>query len=146
MSRVTTEPLHNAKLASLMPALMLTLLFALFTQLVIAGEPEQPTPHDGQVMKKEDGSFVAWDAETELWLEPLLFWESFAARQGGLSYGWNHEYPPYEQAREHDTIMIQLDSGPCLMEFFHQRWRRSNDVHRWDPLFNEFGGCADVFK
>lgn len=32
------------------------------------------------------------------------------------------------------------------MEFFHNRWRRANDVRRWDPLFNEHGGCPDVFK
>ena len=110
-----------------------------------AADEEEAKLRDGEIKKKGD-SFVAWDKETRLWLEPVVFWESFAARRDGLTFGWKVKYPPYEQAREHDTIMIQVDSGPCLMEFFHQRWRRANDVNRWDPAFNEFGGCADVFK
>lgn len=105
-----------------------------------------PGQRDGQVMQREDGSYRAWDADIELWVEPVTFWESYAARRGGITFGWSFEYPAYEKANEHDTIMIQLDSGPCLMEFFHERWRRANDVHRWSPKFNEFGGCADVFK
>ena len=42
-------------------------------------------------------------------------------------------------------MMVELAQGPCLMEFFHSRWRRANDVRRWDESHNEFGGCPYVF-
>ncbi len=42
-------------------------------------------------------------------------------------------------------MIIEVESGPCLMEFFHTRWRRANDVRRWVAAFNEYGGCPDVF-
>ena len=29
--------------------------------------------------------------------------------------------------------------------FFHSRWRRANDVRRWNPQFNEVLGCSVVF-
>ena len=41
--------------------------------------------------------------------------------------------------------MVEVKSGLCLMEFFHTRWRRANDVRRWDDRFNEYAGCAKVF-
>jgi hypothetical protein len=31
------------------------------------------------------------------------------------------------------------------MQFFHQRWRRANDVQRWNDRFNDYAGCAHVF-
>ncbi|MDX1406343.1 MAG: hypothetical protein R3192_17540, partial [Woeseiaceae bacterium] len=64
---------------------------------------------------------------------------------GGLTWGRRTDYPPYDQVDELDTMIIELESGPCLMEFFHTRWRRANDVRRWDAAFNEYGGCPNVF-
>ena len=37
------------------------------------------------------------------------------------------------------------DLNRGLMYFFHRRWRRANDVWRWDPSFNRYSGCATVF-
>jgi len=88
----------------------------------------------------------AWDTSTGTWVSPITFWKTYASQQGGLTWGKRSEYPPYAQVKEHDTLIIQLPSGPCLMEFFHTRWRRANDVRRWDPQFNSYGGCSNVFK
>jgi hypothetical protein len=32
------------------------------------------------------------------------------------------------------------------MALFHSRWRRANDVRRWDPKFNDYAGCPEVFE
>tara|TARA_B100001063_G_scaffold218143_1_gene221279 strand:+ start:986 stop:1114 length:129 start_codon:yes stop_codon:yes gene_type:complete len=42
--------------------------------------------------------------------------------------------------------MVEVDSGICLMEFYHDRWRRANDVRRWDDKFNQYSACKDVFN
>ena len=73
------------------------------------------------------------------------FWDRDADRRGGLTWGRRTDYPPYNKVKELDTMIIEVESGPCLMEFFHTRWRRANDVRRWDVTFNEYGGCPDVF-
>ena len=69
-----------------------------------------------------------------------------AGRRGGLTWGSGTEYPPYAEVSELDTFLVQVDEGTCLMEFFHERWRRANDVRRWDDAFNNYGGCPHVFK
>ncbi|MEM7020091.1 MAG: hypothetical protein AAF512_22465, partial [Pseudomonadota bacterium] len=61
-------------------------------------------------------------------------------------WGQGTEYPSYKDVSEFDTFIVELDSGACLMEFFHSRWRRAQDVRRWDEKFNAYGGCPDVFK
>lgn len=101
---------------------------------------------DGQMQLLEDGSLRAWDAGQGTWVEPLQFWLNFAERRGGLTWGRRADYPPYDDVDEYDLLLIELDSGPCLMEFFHRRWRRAQDVRRWDERFNGYGGCADVFR
>lgn len=88
---------------------------------------------------------LAWDKTQNAWVTPEVFWINFADSRGGLTWSNGEEYPPYREVKEHDTFMVVLDSGPCLMEFFHSRWRRANDVRRWDPMFNEYGGCPNVF-
>ena len=100
---------------------------------------------DGEIRATADG-FVAWDAERRQWLDPETFWESFAARGRGRSWPASPDYPPYVQVKEHDTFLVQLESGPCLMYFFHTRWRRANDVWRWGDRFNQYGGCPHVFE
>ena len=37
---------------------------------------------------------------------------------------------------------VEVEQGPCLLEFFQSRWRRANDVRRWDEAMNEVAGCA----
>ena len=73
------------------------------------------------------------------------FWLSYAKSKGGLTWGKSTSYPEYEKVKEGDTILIQLNQGPCLMEFFHSRWRRANDVRRWDDSINDYGGCPYTF-
>lgn len=101
---------------------------------------------DGQVQKDSRGELQAWDKENSRWVGIDAFWEAYAGRKGGYTWGDTTEYPPYNQVKEFDTLLIQVDSGPCLMEFYHSRWRRANDVRRWDESFNEYGGCARVFE
>ena len=121
----------------------LILLFAL-PALALAQEVE-PGTRDGEVRHQQDGSFMAWDAVAERWLPPENFWASFAARERGKNWGHGPSFPPYDSVNEHDTFVLEVDSGPCLMYFFHTRWRRANDVWRWDPAFNDYGGCPNVF-
>ena len=110
-----------------------------------ADQHMEPGEQDGQIHDIEDGSFVAWDSVNEQWLSPEDFWQSFAARERGRIWPSGTEFPPYQQVKEHDTFLYQVESGPCLMYFFHRRWRRANDVWRWGPEFNDYGGCPRVF-
>ena len=103
-----------------------------------------PGDRDGQVHALDGNSFVAWDAIKEHWLAPEDFWRSFAERRRGRIWPGGTEFPSYTKVNEHDTFLYQLESGPCLMYFFHTRWRRANDVWRWGDEFNEYGGCPDV--
>ena len=73
------------------------------------------------------------------------FWIEYANANGGITWGRSSEYPEYEKVKEGDTFMVEVAQGPCLMEFFHNRWRRANDVRRWHQSINDFGGCPYVF-
>ena len=73
------------------------------------------------------------------------FWTRYADSKGGLTWGASDKYPAYAGVKEGDTLLIQVAQGPCLMEFFHSRWRRANDVRRWSDEFNRYGGCPNVF-
>ena len=47
---------------------------------------------------------------------------------------------------EHDTFLYQHESGPCLMYFFHTRWRRATTCGDWaSKEFNEYGGLPERF-
>jgi hypothetical protein len=121
------------------------LIFLLAIPLFALADNHTPGERDGEVRHLDSGTFEAWDARNDQWLSPDAFWESFAARERGRNWGRGPELPPYESVNEHDTFLLEHESGPCLMYFFHTRWRRANDVWRWDPVFNEYGGCANVF-
>ena len=95
---------------------------------------------------RADNPSMAWDRKIEQWVTVEQFWLNYAQERGGITWGRSATYPEFRKVREHDTFMVRLASGPCLMEFFHTRWRRANDVRRWDPLFTNYGGCSDVFK
>ena len=92
-----------------------------------------------------EGHCAVWSGKTGDWLSPEAFWLQYAAANDGSFWGKSQEYPPYEKVGEHDTLLVDSGRGLCLMEFFHSRWRRANDVRRWDPGFSEVGGCPYVF-
>ena len=73
------------------------------------------------------------------------FWQQYADSKGGITWGKSSEYPEYDKVREGDTFWVEMSEGPCLMELFHSRWRRANDVRRWHPSVNDHGGCPYVF-
>lgn len=99
---------------------------------------------NGQLMKSAAGVQV-WHAQSGTWATPEDFWVDYATNASGKFWGRSAEYPPYAEVNEHDTLLIEADGGPCLMYFFHQRWRRAQDVRRWDPGFNDILGCPRVF-
>ena len=74
-----------------------------------------------------------------------VFWQQYIDSKGGLTWGRSSDYPEYEKVKEGDLFMVEVKQGPCLMEFFHNRWRRANDVRRWDDSVNQYGGCPNVF-
>ena len=132
---------HNAR------RLAATLAAAgLISSLPIPGFSQTVGARHGEVRESEQGVFSAWDNQVQEWVSPEQFWLNYAERRGGLTWGRGSDYPRYEDVKEGDLFMVEVESGPCLMEFFHSRWRRANDVRRWDPKFNEYGGCPDVFK
>ena len=88
-----------------------------------------------------ENNSVVWEPGTNV----EEFWAQYAASKGGLTWGTSDTYPEYEKVNEGDTFMVVLSQGPCLMEFFHNRWRRANDVRRWDESINDYGGCPFVF-
>ena len=107
---------------------MKTFCLVLLTLLFIACRSEAlpPGERDGELSQQADGVLLAWDSEGGEWVKPEAFWERYAARRGGLTWGKRDDYPPYAEVDELDTMIIELESGPCLMEFFHSRWRRAN--------------------
>ena len=111
----------------------------------LAAQSDEP-PKDGSARgHAHGGGFDVYDAELDRWVEPTRFWLNYAERRGGLTWGRGAAYPPYGEVKEFDTFLVELDQGPCLMEFFHTRWRRANDVRRWNDRFNDYGGCPHVF-
>ncbi len=100
---------------------------------------------DGDVRVLQDGAFLAWNAQTDEWQTPVAFWRSIQARGRGKNWGEGQRYPTYRDVSEHDSFLVHTVNGPCLMYFFHTRWRRANDVWRWGDEFNRYGGCPTVF-
>ena len=125
--------------------LKLFLILLAFSPAAIAGDyPADPS--DGQIHVLDNGSMEAWDSVGELWLSVESFWLAYADRHGGLTWGRGIDYPPYAEVSVYDTVFVELASGSCLMRFFHTRWRRAQDVRRWDKRFNKYGGCPNVFE
>jgi hypothetical protein len=123
------------------------LCLLLLTQLSLADQtPSHSEPSHSQV---RHGEFSAegkvYDMTEQKWVNPLEFWHNYAQTKGGLTWGTATRYPNYADVSEFDTLIIEVAQGPCLMEFFHSRWRRANDVQRWNPKFSEVLGCANVF-
>lgn len=118
---------------------------ALLLVLTVCTPALAEPPRDGE-LRQYAGELMAWDGEKEQWLSPLGFWQVYAQRSGGITWGQSPDYPDYNQVKEFDTFLVEAQGGPCLMMFFHARWRRANDVRRWDEKFNQYAGCPNVFK
>lgn len=119
-------------------------LSVLQASAVIANSlPENPA--NGQVYQDASAAQV-WHEEKGEWLTPQAFWLDYAESASGKFWGRGDDYPPYSEVSEHDTLLVDVDGGTCLMYFYHGRWRRAQDVRRWDPAFNELLGCPNVFK
>jgi len=98
----------------------------------------------GQIVSK-NGVEQAWNDKQKKFVSLEKFWRDYAKENGGLTWGQSKTYPPYNDVKEFDLFMVEIDGHICLMEFFHDRWRRANDVRRWDDKFNEFSACSRVF-
>lgn len=128
-----------------MPAIAPRLLVVILL-LSAATFAEKPAdPGDGELYRA-DGEIRAWSASAEKWLSVEEFWLAFADSNDGRFWGRSADYPAYSDLNERDAFMVELDQGPCLMYFWHGRWRRAQDVWRWDEDFNEQLGCPYVFE
>ncbi|PKG57826.1 MULTISPECIES: hypothetical protein [unclassified Shewanella] len=99
--------------------------------------------HHGQV-DMIDGQAMAWEQTSQQWLTIEVFWQNWVNTRGGLTWKSSEQYPTYEQVKEQDTFLVELNGGTCMMEFWHGRWRRANDVRRWDDAFNDYSACPRV--
>ena len=102
-------------------------------------------PRNGTIAVGKNNSPQVWNETQMGWIDVVPFWLDYAKGNDGLTWGRTNTYPKYSDVKEFDTLLIELKQGPCLMEFFHARWRRANDVRRWDDRFNSYGGCPYVF-
>ena len=119
----------------------------LLNKLSIAATSTNAEEHDhGFVNKSVSGKLQVWNANNNEWNGIELFWNNFTKINRAKSWGQSDKYPKYEEVKEFDTLVIELEQGNCLMQFYHSRWRRANDVQRWNDIFNEYGGCPYVFE
>ena len=86
-----------------------------------------------------------WSDEHAGLVDYEKFWSEFVSANDGKYWGKRSTYPEYSVVREGDTLLIQIEEDTCLMYFFHQRWRRAQDVWRWDERFNQIAACPIVF-
>ncbi len=101
-------------------------------------------PGNGEV-RESNGKMQMWEQSSNKWIGVEKFWQNFAKENGGLTWGVTDTWPAYDKVKEHDLVIIKVKQGNCLMEFFHSRWRRAQDVRRWDDKVNDYGGCPNVF-
>lgn len=125
--------------------LILSLVVSSFSLASALAQSQLEQKQHGEITV-ESGVTMAWNQHQNKLQGPLEFWQSHAKLIGSTYWGESTVYPNYDDVKEHDTFLVRVPSGVCLMEFFHQRWRRANDVRRWDDKFNEIEACADVFS
>ena len=125
-------------------SIYMVLFLGLMSSSVSALQDSQETP-DGQIFQNVDETMIVWDASKKKWMKIEDFWKSFSLRNGGKDWGEGRQFPNYSEVNEADTFVYVTDKGKCLMEFFHERWRRAQDVERWDERFNQYSGCPYVF-
>jgi len=118
--------------------------FLAFNSLAIHVQADGHHRH-GEMKTDDSQNTVIWNQDLQQWTDVESFWMHFAESRGGLTWEKSSTYPEYSQVKEYDTFLVELDQGTCLMEFFHQRWRRANDVRRWNDKLNEYSACPYVF-
>ena len=101
---------------------------------------------NGEVRQSVGLGMQAWHSQSEQWLTLEAFWDDYANKHQHKHWPSSVTYPKYEELNEGDTFLVQLKDSSCLMEFYHSRWRRANDVRRWDNAFNAYGACPFVFE
>ena len=106
--------------------------------------------NNGEVRQTVELGMQAWHEESKQWLTMEEFWDNYANNHAskGKYKNWpaSATYPKYEALNEGDTFLVELKDSTCLMQFHHSRWRRANDVRRWDDAFNAYGACPFVFE
>ncbi len=117
--------------------LMMARNFIIFISLTLFAQQglAQSKAH-GTVNKQGTNSESVWNAETNKWVSFDDFWQHVASANNTKHWGQSSVYPEYEKVQEFDTFLVEVPQGTCLMQFFHSRWRRANDVQRWNPAFN----------
>ena len=120
------------------------LIVAMLTASLAANAGKPANPGNGQVYVDQQGP-MAWNSATGAWLPLEEFWLEFADENEGEFWGRTGDYPPYGDVSERDALLIELEQGSCLMYFWHSRWRRAQDVWRWDEQQNTLLGCPHVF-
>lgn len=124
----------------------LTIIGCLIILCLLTANTQADENTHGLVKENISGEFQAWNADNKNWVSLELFWTLFDKQNTAKSWRRSDAYPNYNDVNEFDTFLVELKEGPCLMQFFHARWRRANDVQRWDDAFNEYGGCPYVFE
>lgn len=119
--------------------ILVIFIFCLFITNIQAQE-------HGFVDVSDSGKLQVWNDANNEWNSIELFWQHFSKTNKAKAWGSTNEYPNFDDVNEFDTLIIKLKEGACLMQFYHSRWRRANDVQRWDDAFNEYGGCPYVFN
>ena len=125
-------------------AIIPSLLIAVSTWLSACATTDVEAP-PMSIKEGPNGALSLWSEEDKKHIPVETFWRQYADTKGGLTWGEGREYPEYEKVKEFDTFLVEVDQGKCLMEFFHSRWRRAQDVRRWDPQYNQLLGCPHVF-
>jgi len=123
---------------------VILILIFMLTGFVNAAETNDLS--NGQVKKNDSQKLVSWDENSKRWISLDQFWKNYVKENQSHHWGTSRDYPQYSLVSEFDTFLVQVKSGTCLMEFYHSRWRRANDVRRWDDEFNNYSGCAKVFE
>ena len=119
-------------------------IMVLLTAVVVTGCASTDSP-PVKTQESPAGDLMLWSDKDSKYVGVETFWRQYADTRGGLTWGEGRDYPEYAKVKEFDTFLVEVDQGKCLMEFFHSRWRRANDVRRWHDKVNEYGGCPYVF-
>lgn len=126
----------------------LTLLGSLFTASFSANAAPEPKVKAGEYhgqVSQINQTTQAWHEQDKTWFSIDDFWQNWASKRDHKNWPSSKQYPVYEQVKEQETFLVKLESGTCMMEFWHGRWRRANDVRRWDEKFNDYSACPYVF-
>jgi hypothetical protein len=124
------------------PRIFIFVVAVIFNATAFAARPTEAS--NGQLYHGSDEVQV-WSTDAEQWLPVEDFWLAFAKGNDGKFWGRSGNYPPFGELDERDSFLVELDQGVCLMYFWHGRWRRAQDVWRWDEGFNQLLSCPYVF-